>query len=214
MKKLFITLAFVAATMFASAQFYVGGDLGLGFGSDKTTYDGTTTTTSKTFDFNFNPNVGFMFSDNMGAGLEINLGFGKDTTPKNDPIPENIDKHTTFGITPYFRYVFAEVDNFKFYADAKFNFSTTKYKNVNDGKTTDGNKVMKLGVNVVPGFAYNFTDHISMNAEINILKLGWNMTKTTTPKDAADKETVYKNSDFGFGINEPTPIVVGFFYTF
>ena len=35
MKKLFITIAFVAATMFASAQLYVGGSLGLGTQSGK-----------------------------------------------------------------------------------------------------------------------------------------------------------------------------------
>ena len=73
---------------------------------------------------------------------------------------------------------------------------------------------MDLGINVVPGFAYNLTDNISFNAELNILKLGWNMTKTTEPKDAAGNETVRKSSNFGFGINEPTAIKIGFFYTF
>ena len=215
MKKLFITIAFVAAAMFAQAQFFVGGNLGMGFDSNKTTYDGSTNTTDKAFNFNINPNVGFMFAENMGAGLELNFAFDKTTNPKNDVNPvENIDKGTTFGVTPYFRYVFAEVDNFTFYADGKINFSTTTYKNVNDGTTNDGDKVMGLGINVVPGFAYNLTDNISMNAELNILKLGWNMTKTTTPKDALGNETVYKTSAFGLGINEATPIKIGFFYTF
>ena len=215
MKKLFITIAFVAATMFASAQLYVGGSLGMGFGSNKVTYDGTTNTRFKTFDFNINPNVGFMFADNMGVGLELNFAFDKTTNPKNDINPvEDIDKTTTFGVTPYFRYVITTVDNFTFYADGKVNFSTSKDKNVNDGTTTDGNKNVNFGINVVPGFAYNLTENISFNAELNILKLGWNMTKTTTPKDSLGNGTVYKNSDFGFGINEPTPIKIGFFYTF
>ena len=215
MKKLFLTLAFVAATMFASAQLFVGGSLGMDFRSEKTTYDGATNVNAKTFVFNFNPNVGFMFAENMGAGLEINFAFDKTTNPKNDVnLVENIDKTTTFGVTPYFRYVFATVDNFTFYADGKVNFSTSKDKNVNDGTTTDGDKTMKFGINVVPGFAYNLTDNISFNAELNILKLGWNMTKTTEPKDALGNETVRKSSNFGFGINEPTAIKIGFFYTF
>lgn len=214
MKKLFITMVFVAATMFASAQLFVGGNLGIDMGTQKNKYDGTTRTDAKTFGFDFNPSVGFMFSDNMGVGLDITFGFAKITNPKTDSDPENIDKVTTIGFAPYFRYVFAEVDNFNFYCDAKVNFSTAKAKNTNDGETSDGNKTMELGVNVVPGVQYNFTDNISMVASLNVLKLGWNMEKVTSPKNAADNETVVTRNGFGLGINDATPLTVGFVYTF
>ena len=63
MKKLFITIAFVAATMFASAQLYVGGSLGMSTkgGKDKVEFGGTTTTTDapKAFNFSIAPEAGF-----------------------------------------------------------------------------------------------------------------------------------------------------------
>ena len=201
MKKLFITIAFVAAAMFAQAQFFVGGNLGLGFGSTKV----ESTKVEKTFGFTIAPGVGYMFNDNMGVGIDLLFSMDKTTFPESD----GWMKTTTFGFAPYFRYVFAEVDNFKFYADAKFNFqkATDKVKDVDDS-----DKTTNLGVNIVPGVQYNFTDNISMVASLNVLKLGWNMEKTETKVAGETVKTTENN--FGLGINENTPLMVGFVYTF
>ena len=220
MKKLFITLAFVAAAAFAQAQFFVGGNLGVKIGN--TTVESTKT--QKVFNFNVTPNVGFMFSDNMGAGIELNFDSQKITTPKDGDAPETWTKTTTFGVTPYFRYVFAEVDNFRFYADAKINFAKGKIKNQQPKaddptatETVDGNKTTDFGINIVPGIQYNFDDHFSMVANVNILQLGWNQ-KTTEAKKVNQEGKEYtektKKSDIGFGVNVPTPITIGFVYTF
>lgn len=219
MKKLFITIAFVAATMFAQAQLFVGGELGLGFGGTKV----ESTKINKAFDFKFAPTVGYMFNDNMGVGVDLLFNLDKDKTPKTEGMQtDDVNTVTTFGFAPYFRYVFAEIDNFKFYADAKINFEMGKAKNKYDGKVTDGVKTTDFGINIVPGVQYNFTDHISMVASLNVLKLGFNSTTTKTPKASVDPETqeiVVKEEKqtenyFGLGINEATPLTVGFVYTF
>ena len=225
MKKLFITLAFVAATMFASAQFYVGGSLGMDMTNGKWKAEGNGLTVTqdqpKTFDFTFAPEIGFMFNDNMGVGLDIMFGFGK-VTDKDydfDPVLTTTIKSTTIGFAPYFRYVFAEVDNFKFYADAKLAWQMTKPKATIEGGgttvTVDGDKTTNFGIGIVPGMAYMLTDNISMNCALNILELGFSTQKTVEKNpdgDGIDYTTT--SNDFGFGVNYATPITIGFFYTF
>lgn len=225
MKKLFITIAFVATAMFANAQFFVGGSLGMDFqnGKDKFVNSGTTVEQDapKTFEFTFAPSVGYMFNDNMGVGLDLVFGMGK-VTEKDytfDPVATFKTKTTTIGFAPYFRYVFAEVDNFKFYADARIEYlmSTPKIEGEQGGTTVtiDGPKTTNFGVGIVPGMAYMLTDNISMNCALNILELGFATEKTVTKDwDGQGTEYTQKSSDFGFGVNYATPITIGFFYTF
>lgn len=220
MKKLFITLAFVAATFFAQAQFFVGGSLGVGTGSGSTTVkngDVTVTTDApKTLDFTFAPSIGYMFNEKMGVGLDLGFGMNK-STEKDEDFTTKVTT-TEIGFAPYFRYVFAEVDNFKFYADARIEYAMSKPKaKVEGGGTTvtvDGAKTTTLGVGIVPGMAYMLTDHISMNCALNILELGFATQKTVDKDDDTNYEATTKVNNLGFGVNYATPITIGFFYTF
>ena len=208
MKKLFITIAFVAASMLASAQLYVGGSLGFDFAKDKTKVGETTTVTGKTFAWDITPSVGFMFAENMGVGIDFGFGMTTFTVPEDDPMPEMKTKTTTWALAPYFRYVFAEIDNFKFYADAKVGLGGGIPKYTVDSETTDLPKTSYLGFGIVPGMAYMLTDNISMNCTLNILALSFEQTKV---KDGDDYSST---TEFGFGVNRATPIKIGFFYTF
>lgn len=218
MKKLFITIAFVAAAMFAQAQFFVGGNIGLNTQSSKITVEQNGVSASadgpKWFGFEFNPSVGYMFNDNMGVGLDLVFVYGKETEKGDDYTLTT--KGTTLGFAPYFRYVFAEVDNFKFYADAKIDYRwrTPKATLEQDGVSLsmDGDKTSQLFLGVVPGMAYQLTDNISMNCQLNILSLGYTSTKLEEKDD--DVTTTTKYSEFDFGVNDATPITIGFFYTF
>lgn len=222
MKKLFITIAFVAAAMFASAQLYVGGSLGFGMENGKYKWEGDGTTVeqdlAKTFSFTFAPEAGFMFADNMGVGLQLLFGLNKVSSKDYtyDPAADVSVKTTTIGFAPYFRYVFAEVDNFKFYADARLAYQMSKPKTEwkQDGTTVtnDGSKTTDFGFGIVPGMAYQLTDNISMNCALNILELGFQTEKSVEKVD--DETTTRKYTDFGFGVNYATPITIGFFYTF
>ena len=228
MKKLFITIAFVAASMLASAQLYVGGSLSMNMqnGKDKVEGNGVSVEQDlpKSFTFVFAPEAGFMFADNMGVGLQLGFGFGKttdkiyvdETGAPIDPAATQTIKTTTIGFAPYFRYVFAEVDNFKFYADARVSYlmSTPKVKYEWNGTTvtSDGAKTTELGIGVYPGMAYQLTDNITMNAALNILALEFNSVKQKQENNGVT--ATRKINSIGFGINEPSPITIGFFYTF
>lgn len=218
MKKLFITIAFVAATMFASAQLYVGGNLGFETSNGKQKAE-ETQDLQKCFTFEIVPSVGYMFNEKMGVGLDFGLVFDKDTYPKGSEyqgaiLDEDLQKkNTSWLIAPYFRYVFAEIDNFKFYGDAKISLGGGKDKVKYDGETNDGDKTFKFGIGIVPGMAYMLTDNISMNCQLDILSLGFNSIKTTTPVEEGD-DIVETHTYFGLHANYATPIKIGFFYTF
>lgn len=212
--------------MFANAQFFVGGGLGLTTEGGKTKMSGNGTTIEadapKAFTFQFVPSVGYMFNDNMGVGIDLGIGFSKEVTdnlvdPAGDTYKETI-KATTFAIAPYFRYVFAEIDNFKFYGDVKFAFATSKpkdkieYKDLNTTVEMDGMKMSAWALGVIPGIQYNFTDNISINAKINLLSLGFTSTKYSQENNGV--KLTDKTNQFGFGVNEPTDFEFGFFYTF
>lgn len=189
MKKLFITIAFVAAAFFAQAQIFVGGSLG--FDNTKDPLGGTA---EKITTISVIPTVGYMFADNMGVGADLGMTFEKKKDGNGDP------KTTDFVIAPYFRYVFAEIDNFKFYGDLKLDLKFGTYKE----EDADAIKTSTVGFGVVPGMSYDLTDNISMVATLNVLRLGYTQNKMDDEKE----------SSFGFGVNENTPLNIGFVYTF
>ena len=188
MKKLFITLAFVAAAFFAQAQLFVGGSLGY-----TNTKDPLHNIATKITKISVLPTVGYMFADNMGVGVDFGMNYTKEEANKDI-------KTTEYVVCPYFRYVFAEIDNFKFYGDLKADLRFGKEKQ--DG--TPDKDLNTYGFGVVPGMSYNLTDNISMVATLNVLRLGYTQTK-----EGDDKQ-----KEFGFGVNENTPLNIGFVYTF
>ena len=238
MKKLFIALVFVATGLVANAQLFVGGNIG--FSSSNGNQEITTTTTfgnqqdtdiNITYDnrvstFTIAPTVGYMMPDVMGFGATI--GFTKKTekTCTNAEKKEFNDKNmeSTFAFTPFFRYVFGDFGKIKLYADAKlpleFGSSKSKYEVTNNNKTEikedKGPKEFGIGFYIQPAFTYQFNEHISFNAELGLLSLGFQHNKNTAKEelDHFESSTVDKDNEFGFGVNTRVPVQFGFVYTF
>ena len=107
MKKLFITLAFVAAAFFAQAQLFVGGSLG--FNSTKDHMDDDHgIDAKKVTTISVLPTVGYMFADNMGVGVDFGMNYTKKEPQGTQLNPNPADiKTTEWVVSPFFRYVFA-----------------------------------------------------------------------------------------------------------
>jgi hypothetical protein len=184
MKKLFITIAFVAATFFAQAQLFVGGSFGMDYAKNLPGVE-------KTVSFSIVPTVGYMFAENMGVGADLGYVYSKDTYYGGGDF-----KESAFVFAPFFRYVFANLNKFDFYADAKVNLKFGKH---GDDSATG------FGIAVIPGVAYNLTDNIAVIANLNVLRLGFQYEKIEG-QDATNA--------FGLGFNENTPLSIGFVYNF
>lgn len=145
MKKVFMTLAAVAAFSFANAQFFVGGSLGFSSESGNkketwtSTYLGTTTTTTseeKTpsySEFSFSPKVGYYLNDKLAVGIELGFTTYSETEylydddaeihpgsgPNKAEQTEYNYKSTEnlFGVAPFVRYHFAQWNNFSLFGE-------------------------------------------------------------------------------------------------
>lgn len=103
MKKLVLTLALVFGMLTASAQFFVGGQLGL-------TYDNDTENTT----FRIAPEFGYAFNDAWTvAGM---IGY------------THMDNYNSFYIAPYARWTFFTKDFVSLLVDGGFGISTGKHK--------------------------------------------------------------------------------------
>lgn len=236
MKKIFITLAFIASAFFCQAQFFLGGNLGFDIQNGKVNVGSFSKDLPKTTTFIIAPNVGYMFSDMWGAGIE--LGYALNSTKEkeevlyydpyyNEEYIKTVETTTSINvwtIAPYLRCVFAKFDQVNLYADLKFAFAGGSSKFKESGTTKDGPKIFNMDIGIVPGITYNLNEHISLNANLNLLSLGYKMSKTTEvdpeekgygyPADGGEIETVTTENNFGIGINYPTLLTVGFFYNF
>lgn len=124
MKKLFLTLAVAAASLAASAQVYVGGEVGFWRNAD----DNHTT-------FSLNPEVGYQLSDKWDLG--IGIGFAHDY---NSGLKQN-----TFQVDPYARWSFVKFGPASLFLDMGFGVCTYKSK-VEDGPSSDAQVGWRVGV--------------------------------------------------------------------
>lgn len=227
MKKVFLTLSLVAAAFFCQAQLFIGGDLGFGVTGGKVS--GSINNVSETYDlpktttFEIVPTIGFMFNENIGIGLDF--GYGISNYKEKDDEESYKKSMNSWVVAPYFRWVFGHFDRVSLYADAKIGFGGDKSKyTLTEEELTfnaDGDKVFNFGFNIVPGINFMLNDNIALNAKLNLISLGYNMTKVTSKEDADgyfkgddELEITTKNTSFGFGVNYRTALEVGFVYQF
>ncbi len=140
MKKFLMTVAFVATSVIASAQVYVGG--GVSFHS---TDDGVESST----EFGIIPEVGYQLNEKWGVGLELGYLSQKDGDV------------TTVSIAPYARYTFVNWGKVSLFADGQFQFAQID---------TEGSyKVNAWSIGVRPGLKVALTDRLSAVTKVGWL---------------------------------------------
>ncbi|MBK9960159.1 MAG: porin family protein [Saprospiraceae bacterium] len=172
MNKIFSTLTLVffmlvSFTAFSQEKFWVG--LDLNFNSVKVgDGDGVSS-------FGLSPTLGYMFSDNMGIGLEVNF-----RQPHED--------HTIFGATPFLRYGKSVGDKATLFGDLGVGFST--------GKETIGTVETKntvFGIGISPGVMYKFADRWSAIGHFGFLGF-------TSDSEEVGSAKAVKTTDFGIDL--------------
>jgi hypothetical protein len=167
----FIALVFFTFLFFnLNAQVFVGGNLG--FNTSGGSHDNGTVKTDNTTStgFTFAPKIGKFLSDKTAIGIALNLSLSRITTPGN---PETINTSSGFGINPFLRYYAVRMDKFAVFGQANIEFSYAVSKQKEDGVTTDGPKITRFSLSLVPGLSYDISDKLSLETTINILNLGF-----------------------------------------
>ena len=136
MKKFLFTLAAAFVTLTASAQVYVGGEVGFW----RNWADGANETTFKVL-----PEVGYNLSEDWAIGTQIGYQY---------------NQVNAFVVTPYARWTFAKFDAVSLFLDGGFEFGT--YKASGDGVKDDSHNAWGIGIK--PGVKVDLTDKLSFIA--------------------------------------------------
>lgn len=142
MKKLFLTVAVAAAALSASAQAYVGGEVGFWRNSDANHTNVT-----------IHPEIGYKLSDKWDLGLGIGYTYnynGGDNKTHN------------FTVDPYARWSFAKFGPVSFFLDLGFGVNPYKVKGQDDAQVA-------WRVGVEPGVKVNLAKNIDFVAHVGFL---------------------------------------------
>ena len=197
MKKMILTALVAVVSLAASAQIWVGGEVG--FSAGKTSYDGNKLGAAATF--NFIPEIGYSINDKFDVALAIGLshanyngktyagtnGFDAGMTEFDPALYDN--NRNAFTLNPYVRYKFAKAGDFTFFVDGGFNYTRIHYSNAPFRQLPDQKNATQWGLGFKPGIAYNLSDKVSLVAHVG--ELSYNFFKA--------KEL--KNNAFNMGVN-------------
>ena len=221
MKKLFVTLVFLAVSLISNARFFVAGSISAYHVGGETSYKAPFHTVDKApiqNGFTITPAVGYMIpGKSYGFGLGLGYGYAslKDndyTLSNGDVIVENVKKgfSNTFDFGPFFRYAYARFDKITLYVDAKIPVSISSDKTkIGDAVVIDGDKTFSIGARLIPGLTYRFNNHILFTTEIGLLSINCMHTRMTSPSG-----TVNKTNEFKLGANTRQTAAFGFVYLF
>ena len=178
MKKFYLTLVALVMTVAASAQGYVGGEVGFWRNTD----DNHTT-------FTLVPQIGYNISDKWAIGTEI--GYAHDYSDGW--------KTNAFEIAPYARYTVAKAGPVSFFLDGGFGFATAKAKY--DGKyvehESDSFNAWQIGI--TPGVKVSLAKNVDFIASVGFL--GYRDNDDIELENAASYNSPFGEKGFGFHFN-------------
>lgn len=199
MKRILLTFALAAFALSAHAQWVAGGNVAFNHNGTATNdlYDHATTS------FSLQPKVGYWLNSQMQVGLQ--LGPTYLYTRAYDGIGDNeaysSASQFTWKVAPYFRYNLTSWRNFTVFAEAQLGLSfvpeSSWYNNTTGSEGNGNTRVFGLTFNVVPGLNYALTEHISLDAYVDLLGLYYNYSETTVTNPITDNETTTTSHSYG-----------------
>ena len=214
MKKFYVTAFFVLVSVgVCNAQFFLGGEFGIGTSGSKTktttAIPDTTFTVQNPSSFNFilAPKLGYFINDKLSAGIILSYGF--DQTKDHDPTVKTITH--SMGSSPFVRYAFAQVGDFSFVAEGRIDIASSSTKR-EPSTVFAKNTTFSAGVQVVPVVTYSLGEHFVFESRLNFLALGYThrRTKVSTSTTAGDNENVTIRNNFDLSIDTDNVLTSGF----
>jgi len=190
MKKLLVTASLIFAGMVVNAQLYMGARFDINAGQVKSDNGD-----KKTSDFSFGAydDLGYRLTDVWDIGAEFGGMVGVHTNHATDT--ETTSAHWL--LSPYARYTVIQAGKFDFKGKGSLILEGTKTYTM-------------IGIQLVPMVAYNMTEHIVLQTNLNFLSFGISRNKV---KDGD------ANTNFNVGGNSNNVatlggLTIGFIYKF
>jgi opacity protein-like surface antigen len=193
MKKLVLSAVAVFAFTFANAQEGEGAGFSKGdvFISGSVGFDSAKQGDAKSNEFTFSPAAGYFLTENIAAGVRLNIVSGEDTAETT---------YSEFGADVFGRYYFTPASKFSVFGELAVGFGNEKRETVTNIET----KYTSFGVNAGVGVNYFLSDNFAIEA--GWAGLGYNSRKLDA--DGADA----RNS-FGLAV-DMSSINLGLVYKF
>ena len=214
MKKLILVAFAALLSVSLSAQIYVGGSFNF---NSVNSSDKLLDTSTKSNALTFAPMAGYYLSEKFSAGARLTVMTAAPAANTSD---------FGFGLTPFARYELLAAGNFKLLAEGGINFLTYTSKAVTAGVGYQKDTQTSVGVYAEPVLTYALNDKITLEAVLNVARLGFTSTTdkgvyhvdnpagdTTTDDRSRSSFNLGANANdiFGGGIGT---IAIGFTYNF
>ena len=241
MKKLLIILAITSIALTVNAQFFVGGQFGMGIHSESVKSDKSrkpvslTTNTGKEKGSDtdvspcsivFGPRLGYSINDKWAVGGDILFDIGFWSRVRIEDIKDKqktkeVNSGTTFawGIYPFARYTFFTYKIFSLGVEGNIGIGSTheftKSKNGKEkaDKDTGPYEVNLQIFNIKPVMALRLKEHLFLEATLEILGFHYFIDVEPPQKDKNNKSTTTKHN-FGLNFNNLTQATLGIVYKF
>ena len=158
MKKLFLSLLVGAASLTASAQVYVGGEVGLWRNND-----------ANHTSFSLKPQVGYELSNKWAIGGSIGFTHDYYGTGKFDGETLHKLKVNSFAIDPYARWSYAKFGPVRLFLDLGFGISATKTKKKALDVKYDDDALVSWRIGVAPGLSVAVAKNLDFVAHAGFL---------------------------------------------
>lgn len=181
MKKILLTLLVAVCSLTASAQVYLGGEVGFWRNSD----DNHT-------QFSIQPEIGYNLSNKWALG--IGIGFTHDYVGKGEDWDgETLAKAkvNTFSVDPYARYSYAKFGPVRLFLDMGFGVAASKYKGEVAGHEVDSDALVAWRIGVAPGIAVSLCKNLDFIAHCGFL--GY--------RESDGVNSAYGETGFGFELS-------------
>lgn len=185
-----LILLFIASGAFA--QIFVGGSVGFSLTGGKIENGNTSVDKPTQTYFSLAPKAGMFLSEKLAIGATLGYSIQSEKTPGT---PEEIDRTSTIGITPFVRYYAFTLNKFSLFAQGNLGFSYSVEKNKVGSTTTTGPKTTTMGISAFPGISYKLSDKIELEAIIGGFNFGLNRTSVK------QNNNTNITNNFGFGVN-------------
>ena len=200
MKKIsvFVLILAISTSCFLNAQLFTGGNIGLSTSGGTEDYGNGEQDKTSYLNLDFGPMAGYFLSENIAAGVRILVSLDKTTTPPYSPGgDETVNSETTFGFMPFIRYYAVQLNKFSVFGQAQAGVAIGTEKTKVGSTETDGPKTTTIGFGVLPGVALEVSDHVSLEAHINLFSFTFIVeTEKLETEFVTSKETT-RNLNFG-----------------
>ena len=206
-----VIVTFATATM-SNAQVLLGGNFGLDLtgGKDENFWTAggihSNLEKSSTISFSFSPRVGFYLNDNFALGLQVGFNYWNRTTPKMrlGAIDDLIETSFGWQVGTFVRHNVLKVNNFSILLEGSLGIGGAQSKS-EQGTVINGNPISTFSVSMIPVLSYSLKDWLSIESNLDFLKLGF---LSVTEKNADDKSIKSTDNSFGFSFNNGTNSII------